>query len=265
LVCLAYSPCKVSTKISSKDIEIPIEIEELTSYPFNDKIEFNLHLVNPAAFSLKFRIPGWCTDPKIQINQESPISCKPGNFINISRDWNDNDKVILILTTNIKFERRFNNSLTIKRGSLIFSYNPEEKQKELEQKGKVYELKQNKSLKIPSQVKDWEIYPKSKWQYALIEPIEPKCIQLPDNIEQLDSFKTQHPPIILKVNAIEIKNWDLQFEAAAPPPINPTPISDKIEEIKLIPYGCTNIRITEFPTIKRENIKWEKIISKNCF
>jgi hypothetical protein len=41
----------------------------------------------------------------------------------------------------------------------------------------------------------------------------------------------------------------MEFEAAMPPPANPIALSKDIEEIELIPYGCTNIRITEFPTI----------------
>jgi hypothetical protein len=60
------------------------------------------------------------------------------------------------------------------------------------------------------------------------------------------------------LNAVEIENWIIEFEAATPPPKTPVPKSENIKEIELIPYGCTNIRITEFPTIEMKDITLHK-------
>jgi hypothetical protein len=249
LLCLAYSPCKISTKISTGEKYIPIEIEELTNYPFTNEIEFALHLENSGSFSLKFRIPAWCSGSTIRINQESPIECETGNFHKITRQWNDGDKIVLVLPMELKQERRFNNSVILTRGPLIFSFNPKERKEELKRRSKAQLLKLNNSLDVPPQVKDWEIYPKSNWQYALVEPIEAICSEIPENIKNMKCFDNQNPPVKLTVNAIEIKNWGLECEAASPPPRNPIVKTGKIEVIKLIPYGCTNLRITEFPTL----------------
>ena len=49
--------------------------------------------------------------------------------------------------------------------------------------------------------------------------------------------------------AIAWTGWDLAHNAAAPPPQNPARPDGPPEELTLLPYGATNLRITEFPLI----------------
>jgi len=200
---------------------------------------------------LKFRIPLWAVNATIQINQEAAINCESGNFIRLTREWKDDDKITLILPMEIKFETRYNRAKAILRGPLVFSYNPEEEQTEMNKKwSRAARLREDDTLNIHPQVKDWEISPRSPWQYALVEPLAAKIKKNKENIENFQCFNNQSPPLSLKIKAVELSNWGLEFEAALPPPNNPKAKTGTVE-IELIPYGCTNIRITEFPVLKQ--------------
>ncbi len=252
LVCLAYSPCKISTNLTMSNKTGVIEIEENTNYPFSDSIEFFLHLNDSLSFSLKFRIPAWAINATIQINQETPIKCESGNFIRLSREWKDDDKVTLTFPMDIEFETRYNKAKATVRGSLVFAYNPEEKQTEMKKKwSSAARLRKDDTLNIPPQVKDWKIIPRSPWQYALVGPLAAEITKIKENISNFQCFNNQNPPLTLKVKGVQLSNWTLEFEAALPPPTYPKVKTGTIEEIELISYGCTNIRITEFPVLKQ--------------
>jgi uncharacterized protein len=47
-----------------------------------------------------------------------------------------------------------------------------------------------------------------------------------------------------------VPQWKLERNAAAPPPPSPVETSEPLEDLTLVPYGCTSLRITEFPTVK---------------
>jgi hypothetical protein len=51
------------------------------------------------------------------------------------------------------------------------------------------------------------------------------------------------------VRGRRIPEWTIETNAAGPLPESPVESSQKLEELTLIPYGCSHLRITEFPVL----------------
>jgi hypothetical protein len=55
--------------------------------------------------------------------------------------------------------------------------------------------------------------------------------------------------VILKVRGRAIPDWKLVNNSAGDTPPSPVASNEPLVDLELIPYGCTRLRITEFPVL----------------
>jgi hypothetical protein len=74
-----------------------VQIEQHTSYPVTDRIDFTISPEEAGIFTIAFRIPGWSQNNALSVNGKEISGVIPGSYQKITRLWNKGDKVSLTL------------------------------------------------------------------------------------------------------------------------------------------------------------------------
>jgi len=237
LAALVYGPSVVKAKVAGG---VEVEFVEKTEYPFSDRIEFTCKIKKPAKFPLHLRIPSWCAEALISCNTEIIKKGKGGEVAIIDREWKDGDVIILELPMEIKLSRWFENSLGIERGPLVYALKIEEDWKE---------------RKTPEHDDTfWEVFPTSPWNYGIpartIDSMDFR-VNAGSKIDPMP-WNLKNAPIQISTKGKRIPYWGLYENSAGKIPNSPYPRRDlgtPTDDIILIPYGCTTMRIAEFPVV----------------
>ena len=64
-------------------------------------------------------------------------------------------------------------------------------------------------------------------------------------------FSPEEAPVLLHARGRRLPQWTLVKHAAGPLPVSPVTSQEPLEDLVLIPYGCTSLRVTEFPVLAR--------------
>jgi uncharacterized protein len=230
LVATAYSPCEVHTKIRN----VPIHVTEETNYPFRGSIRLTINPSGTVEFPLFCRIPEWATGATVQLNGEQQAAIAAGSFVRIYKKWKANDQVEINFPLIPRVIRGFNDSVSVERGPLVFSYPI----------GAAWVKLRDRGLTA-----DWQVYPTTEWNYALAVDPNVKSHDISTTESEIGSrpFAPDQVPIKLHLKAKKIPDWRAEEGVAMPVPQSPVSTSEPEEKITLIPYAAAKLRITAFP------------------
>ncbi|WP_233581476.1 beta-L-arabinofuranosidase domain-containing protein [Acidipila sp. EB88] len=235
LVATAYAPCEVHTVVRG----VPIHVVEETSYPFQGNVLLRVAPVTPVRFPLELRIPGWAAGTTIQVNGHAVAAPQQGTFCRIDRVWQEGDEVRMVFPMQPRISRWFHDSVAVERGPLVFSYGIGEDWLKLRDRGLTA---------------DWQVYPMTQWNYALVLDPEAPAHGITETIGATGAvpFARKDTAVTLRVPARKVPAWRAEEGVAGPVPLSPVKADGPVESVLLIPYAAAKLRITAFPVAENK-------------
>ena len=244
LAAVAYVPGTLTTKVRGESVTITTA----TDYPFGNVLTFRVQAGAPSQFSLLLRVPGWAGgagvvvsfwDDAAKTQREVQLPAEPGSFFRLDRVWDTFPvQVTLTLPSPVKLWRGDRGAVAVERGPLVYALPV----------GTSW-----KRLRGNPPYADYEVFPTTPWNYALdVDRTFPEeSIRFESKGVGRRPFSPDHPPVVATVKARRVPWWTLEKNAAGPAPASPVDTDQPLETLTLVPYGCTSLRVTEFPTLHR--------------
>lgn len=250
LAALIYAPSEVSATVAGG---VSVRVEEQTNYPFEGEIRLVLKIsdkkVKSACFPFHFRVPAWCKHPVVRLNGERLENIRSVNgIVKLNREWADGDRLTLEFPMEVTVSYWYGGAAVIERGPLVYALKMKEKWETKNFEEAIHSMYGKTYMEVTSD---------SPWNYALPgDHLRKENIAREFMVKKADRiadypWTLEDAPISIKTKARMIPRWQMYGGSAGPVSyLSQQQGNDVLAdeyEIELIPYGCTTLRITEFP------------------
>lgn len=247
IAALVYSASEVNMRVAGNT---DIAVTEETDYPFGESVRFKITIKNGkiAAFPFHLRVPGWCKEATVKVNGAVFQKSQGNRILKINRTWKTGDEVTLELPMHVFKDRWYENSLSVQRGPLTYALKIGQEMRKV----------QNDKDPVDYGKEYIEVRPTTPWNYGIYDVSDEKLeAAFPVERKPVPAFpwNLESAPLVMKTTARKIPSWGLYNETAGPLPFSTIynmEYAKEEEEIILVPYGCTKLRISQFPVIGKK-------------
>jgi hypothetical protein len=279
LVAVVYAPTTVTAKVGSGTTAQIVTINETTEYPFNNTVTFTVSTSAPVAFPLVVRVPQWGAGTSVTAPASATVTgsgtatnLSAEQWVTISNTWNNGDMVTVTLPFKVRVEKWFQNGsysgttetfsnpgMVVCRGPLVFAL-------------RIATTWTNNPYTGCMGAARWSLTSDGKWNYALcVDTTNADSVERSFQVVE-QSIDAKYPfgargdkcydsasntfinnagdvPLYLRAKAKRVASWGLSNNSAGDPPASPITTLGAVamEDVQLIPYGCTRLRTTVFP------------------
>jgi hypothetical protein len=196
----------------------------------------------PIRFPLLLRIPAWAEGASLRVAGKVEQPLRPGSFHRIDREWQALTEIALRFPMRVKTSLRYNEAIAVERGPLVYSLGLGETWTRVNADKPHRELPHG----------DFEVRPSTPWNYGLLvdEARPESSVRFEEQPVGDRPFSPEGAGVIAKVQGRRLPGWKMAHGWAGEFAPGYHESNEPVEGLKLIPYGCTNIRVTEFPRLK---------------
>src|SRR5699024_1766659 len=198
------------TEVGPDGDRVPVRIEVETDYPFEETVRLRVTAGpdgagSPARFPLRLRLPQWCIDPELTLDeQELELHDRGDGHHEILRDWARTSILELRLPMRARITRRERQATAVHLGPLTMVASPGETWHEVPD--------------APG-LGEWQIFPRTTWNWALAD------------LDSAGSWPVHRGEVpeapfalgretVLHVPGCEVPQWLRDGDSASPPPFS---------------------------------------------